>query len=90
MVAHGDGSSSASGIGSLAGASEQQFQVERYEETLANPPKTVTIRPRITYLRLSASVEDDDASELPAVAVGPNSQLPALDGCAALTLWFEQ
>ena len=81
---------SASSTGSLVGASVQLFQVERYEGTLANPPKSVTVRPKITDLRPSASVEDDDASEPPIVAAGLNSQLPALDACAALTLWFKQ
>jgi len=86
----GDGSSSASSIGSLAGANVQLFQVERNEETLANLPKSGTILPRITDLRPSASVEDDDVSKPLAVATGPNSQLPALDGCTTLNIWFEE
>ncbi len=85
----GDGSSSASSNGSLAGASVQLFQVERHEGTLANPPKSVIVLPRITDLHLSASVEDGDPSEPPAVAAGSNSQLPSLDGCAVLTIWFD-
>jgi hypothetical protein len=86
LVVRDDGFSSASSIGSLAGANAQLFQVERYEGTLANLPKSVTILPRITDLRPSASVEDDDASESPTVAAGPNFQLSTLDGCVALTL----
>jgi hypothetical protein len=90
LVVRDDGFSSASSIGNLADASVQPFLVARYEGTLANPPKPVTLRPRITDLRPSASVEDDDVSKPLAVAAGPNSQLPALDGCATLTIGFEQ
>jgi len=86
----GDGSSSASSIGSLAGANVQLFQVERNEETLANLPKSVTILPRITDLRPSASVEDNDASEPPVIATRPNFLLSTFDVCATLTFWFEQ
>ena len=60
LVVRGDDSSSASSIGNLADASVQLFLVARYEGTLANPPKSVTLRPRITDLRPSVSVEDDD------------------------------
>ena len=76
--------------GSLNGASVQLFQAERYEGTLAIPPKSVTVRPRITNLHLPASVEDGDASVPQAVTAGSNSQLPVLDGCVALTKRFEQ
>ena len=74
----------------LTDASAQLFQVERYEGSCANPPKSVTARPRIIDLHPSASAEDGDASEPPIVAARLNSQLPTLDGCAARTIWFEQ
>ena len=90
LVAHGEGSSSASSIGSLAGASEQRFQAERYEGTLANPTKFVTAQPRKSDRYLSASVEDADVSIPPVVDAALDSQLPENVGCTVSKQRFAQ
>ena len=50
LVVRGDDSSSANSIGSLAGASGQPYQVERYARTPAIQTKFATVLPKIIDL----------------------------------------
>lgn len=90
MGVRGSNASKASSNGSVVGASVKLFKVERNEVTLANRARFSTRLPRISDLHMSATIEDGDASYIPAIATGSDSQSPDPVECAALTKALER